>query len=82
MNKFKTLFNFFSLALIVIDLAFIIYFVPALAGVISKSCLFSVMHLILLLVTLSINILYLGFITFILVRNNLINKQKIKNYKN
>ena len=81
MNKFKTFFNIFSLVLIVVDLAFFIYFIPALVGVLSKTLLFSIMHLILLLVTLVINILYLGFITFILVRNNLINKQKIKNYK-
>ena len=81
MNKFKTFFNIFSLVLIVVDLAFFIYFIPALVGVLSKTSLFSIMHLILLLGTLVINILYLGFITFILVRNNLINKQKIKNYK-
>jgi len=78
-NKLNLFFKIFSISMLAVNSSFIAFFIPAVVKVLNKTCIFSKTHLVVLICVLIFNILYFGFITFMLIKNNLIKKQKLKN---
>ena len=79
MNKQNFIFKIFSISMLVVNVAFVVFFVSAIVNVLNKSCIFGAVHIIILSLVFVLNILYLIYTIFVLAINIFIKKQKIKN---
>ena len=81
MNKDNLIFKIFTISILCVNIVFLVYFLPQIINVVNKSITFSSVHLVLLICVIALNVLYLGFIIFKLIKNKNIKNSKIKKLK-